>query len=72
MRRDFLQEEKILASERSKLRGKHVLILGNKVFAFSSSQKAQKKLEEFIKRDPTKIPLLTYVPKTDTLILIFF
>jgi hypothetical protein len=58
-----------LVYSNSKYWGRHVIILGDKIYSAKSGAKASKMLEELMKKNPSDTPTLTYVPKTDTLIL---
>lgn len=49
------------------LRGKHVALLGKKVVAFGDT--AKEVLEKSRKKYPHRMPVLTYIPKEETLIL---
>ena len=49
-------------------RGKHVVLVDNKVLAAGSWPKASKAFDEWLKKSKTP-PTLTYIPKEDALIL---
>lgn len=51
-----------------KFRGKHVAIVGNKVVASGSDPK--RVWEEAKRKHPAKRPVLAFVPKEETLVLI--
>lgn len=51
-------------------RGRHIIMLGGKVFTAKTGTQANKILDKLEKKYPKEIPAITYVPKADTLILI--
>lgn len=51
-------------------RGKHVIIIGGKVYTAKTGSQANKILDKLEKKYPKEIPEITYIPKADTLILI--
>ena len=53
-----------------KYKGKYVVTVKDEVYSTKSSQKRGQILEKLIKKYPKETPLVTYVPKEDTLILI--
>ncbi|PIP16202.1 MAG: hypothetical protein COX46_03675 [bacterium (Candidatus Ratteibacteria) CG23_combo_of_CG06-09_8_20_14_all_48_7] len=53
-----------------KYKGKHIIIIGGRIFAAKTGLTASKMLEELIKKHPRSTPSLTYIPKADTLILL--
>ena len=55
-----------------KYKGKHLVIVKGKVFTAKTGQEASKIFKEVIKKYPQEKPTITYVPKEDALILIFF
>ena len=50
-------------------RGKHLIILGNKVFVARSAAQAPRLLERVVRSHPHAKPTLVYVPQADALIL---
>lgn len=50
-------------------RGKHVVVIAGKVFTAASGTKANKLLDKLEKEYPKETPAITYIPKSDTLIL---
>lgn len=54
-----------------KYQGKYVVAVGRKVYSAKSGKAHSELLEKLIKRYPNQTPLVTYIPKEDTLILIF-
>lgn len=50
-------------------RGKHVMVIKNKVYTARSGKVANRILDKLEKRFPREVPALTYIPKEDTLIL---
>lgn len=53
-----------------KYKGKHVIIMDNKVFATKTGKAKSIILDKLLKKYPDKTPTITYIPKVDTLILI--
>ena len=53
--------------ELEQFRGKHIALLGKRIVA--SGESAKEVLEKSKKRYPSKIPVLTYLPRRGTLIL---
>lgn len=64
----FKQEEKTLLAHWSAYKGKIVAVVGNKVFAATSGARAKIMIRKLEKKY-RKPPLVTYIPKADTLIL---
>lgn len=60
--------EKILNDPQYK--GKHVVVVGSKIFTAQTGEGAAKILEETDREYPDEIPAITYIPDADTLILI--
>ncbi len=52
-----------------KYKGKHIIVISNKVFTAKTGKQANKLLDKLEKKYPDETPAITYVPKTDTLIL---
>lgn len=52
-----------------KYKGKHLIIVKNKVFTAKTGQEAARIFKEVIKRYPKEKPTITYVPKENMLIL---
>ena len=50
-------------------KGKHIIVIGGKVFTAQTGKKASKILDKLEKKYPKEIPEITYIPKADTLIL---
>ena len=50
--------------------GKHVIIIGGKVYTTRTGVAASEMLEKLLKKYPNQVPNVTYIPKDDTLILI--
>lgn len=61
-------EEETLHKNRDKYRGYIVMVIEDKIFAAKSAKKAYKIVEE-IEKKYHKRPLITNIPKADTLIL---
>ncbi len=53
-----------------KYSGKHVIIIGGKVWVTKTGMAASELLEKLLKKYPKEIPNITYVPGEETLILL--
>jgi hypothetical protein len=53
-----------------KYKGKHVIIMGDKVYATRTGKAKSLLLDKLLKKYPDKTPTITYIPKVDTLILV--
>ena len=71
MKQQKLSEQKFITSvmSNSKYQGKHVVIIAGKVFTANTGDRAVKIFDEQTKKYPGQIPITTYIPKADTLIL---
>lgn len=49
--------------------GKHVILIANKVYTAKTGTIANKIVDRLEKKYPKEIPAMTYIPKSDTLIL---
>lgn len=56
---------------REKYRGKHVMVVDGKIFAARTGEEALKKYREIREKYPDQTPAFTYIPKEDSLILLF-
>ena len=54
----------------SKYLGKHVIIMHGKIYAAKNGKESSRLLEKLIKKYPSETPTVTYIPKSDSLILI--
>lgn len=61
--------QRVLFNNWDKYRGKHVLVVGEKVYSARTGNKALEILKKIETEDPAASPLLAYVPKSDALIL---
>ncbi len=52
-----------------KFKGKHIVLIGGKIFTAKTGKEANKILDRLEKRYPKATPAITYIPKEDTLIL---
>lgn len=50
-------------------RGKHIVVIQGKVYTANSGLQANRLLDRLEKKYPAETPAITYIPKTDTLIL---
>lgn len=66
----YNQEEKTLLAKWNSYKGKIVAVVGKKIFSAKTGKEAQKLISK-IEKDYQKTPLVTYIPKADTLILKF-
>lgn len=53
-----------------KYRGKHIIIIANKIFATRTGKAKSELLSKLLKKYPKETPTITYVPKADSLILL--
>lgn len=60
-----------LAYSSNKYWGKHVIILGGKIYPAKNGAGASKLLERLVKKYPSETPIITYIPKAEALILFF-
>lgn len=63
------KQNSLKALSSSKYRGKHLVIVKNKIFAAKTGQEASKIFREVIRKYPKEKPTITYVPKEGSLIL---
>ena len=66
----FAKEQKTLLKKWDKYKGKIVAVSGDKIFAAKTGKQAQKMIKD-IEKKYQKSPLVTYIPKADTLILFY-
>ena len=66
-----VKNKKLLLSALSspKYRGKHIVIVKDKIFSAQTGQAATKIFKEVVKKYPKEKPTITYVPKDGSLIL---
>jgi len=53
-----------------KYKGKHIIIIGGKIYATKSGRANSELLERLLKKYPKKIPTITYIPAEESLILL--
>lgn len=53
-----------------KYSGKHVIIIGGKVYATRTGGAASELLEKLLRKHPKEVPNITYIPAEETLILL--
>lgn len=58
------------AYQNSKYQGKHIIIIGGKIYATKTGVAEAKLLDKLVNQYPKETPTILYVPKADTLILI--
>jgi len=66
----FAEEQKTLLSNWDDYKGKIVAVIGKKIFSAKTGSQAKKIIEKLEKKYK-RPPLVTYIPKADTLILFF-
>jgi len=54
-----------------KYKGKHIIIIGGKIYATKTGRAKTEILEKLLKKYPKEIPTITYIPTEDSLILFF-
>lgn len=52
-----------------KYKGKHIVVIKGKIFTAKSGKQVNKIIDRLEKKYPKETPVLTYIPKEDTLIL---
>jgi hypothetical protein len=52
-----------------KFSGKHVIVIGGKIYATKTGRASSELLEKLSKKYPKETPLITYIPIEDSLIL---
>lgn len=60
------------AYQRRAFQGKHLVIIGGHTYSASSGKAAHALFKKLIKKHPGEKPIVTYIPKADTLILGFY
>jgi len=53
-----------------KYKGKHIIIIGGKIYATKSGRASSELLEKLLKKYPKEIPTITYIPYEESLILL--
>lgn len=66
------KQNSLKALSSPKYRGKHLVMVKNKIFTAKTGQEAAKIFREVIKEYPKEKPTITYVPKEGSLILLCF
>lgn len=70
MAKQLANQNRILKAISSpRYKGRHLVIIKNKVFSAQTGQQAAKLFREITKKYPQEKPTITYVPKEETLIL---
>ena len=54
-----------------KYKGRHIIIIGGKIYATKTGRAKTEILEKLLKKYPKEIPTITYIPTEDSLILFF-
>ncbi|MEK7616965.1 MAG: DUF5678 domain-containing protein [Patescibacteria group bacterium] len=71
MRKASSEQTMIQIMSNPKYKGKHIIVMKGEVFTAKTGGSANKLLDRLEKKYPKEIPVITYVPKADTLILWF-
>lgn len=66
--KDVSQEQEILMKNWEKYRGSIVMVVGDKIFSTKSAKNVAKTINEIEKKFHRR-PLITYIPKEQTLVL---
>ena len=66
------KQNSLKALSSSKYRGKHLVMVKDKIFAAKTGQEAARIFKEVIKEYPKEKPTIAYIPKEGSLILICF
>jgi hypothetical protein len=53
-----------------KYKGKHIITIGEKIYATKTGKAKSALLDKLLKKYPKQTPTITYIPKVDSLILI--
>jgi len=53
-----------------KYKGKHIIIIGGKIYATKTGRAKTEILEKLLKKYPKEIPTITYIPTEESLILL--
>ena len=53
-----------------KYKGKHIIIIGGKIYATKTGRAKTEILEKLLKKYPKEIPTITYIPTEERLILL--
>ncbi|MFQ5856031.1 MAG: DUF5678 domain-containing protein [Anaerolineae bacterium] len=70
IRGEYLEQaDQTLRQNWEKYRGHHVFVIGDKIFAAKSGERAEEIYRELKEKYPDTPPLMTYIPKEGTLIL---
>lgn len=56
--------------QKPQYKGKHIIIMGGKVYATKTGKAKTHLLNELLKKNPQDTPTITYIPKVDSLILV--
>lgn len=58
------------AYKNPKYSGKHIIIIGGKIYARKTGIASHQLLSQLVKKHPEETPVVTYIPKEGTLILL--
>lgn len=50
-------------------KGKHIIIIGGKIYFIKTGKAKSELLNKLLKKYPEETPIITYIPKADSLIL---
>lgn len=65
-----MQNMLVKVYQNPKYRGKHIIIIDDKVYATKTGKAKSALLDVLLKKYPDQTPTITYIPKADNLILI--
>ncbi|MGB9706870.1 MAG: DUF5678 domain-containing protein [Microgenomates group bacterium] len=67
----FTREQEVLLAKWNRYKGKIVAVVGGRIFSAETGKEAEKMIKNLEKKYKNP-PLVTYIPKSDTLILLIF
>ena len=50
-------------------KGKHIIIIGGRIYATKTGRASSELLDKLLKKYPEETPIMSYIPKADSLIL---
>lgn len=65
-----MQDLLVEVYQNPKYKGKHIVIIGDRVYAARTGKAKSLLLDKLLKKYPDQTPTITYIPRADTLILI--
>lgn len=55
-----------------KYRGKHIIVVGGRVYAAKTGKAKTRLLDRLLEKYPEETPTIAYIPKVDSLILLYY